>query len=131
MEILIILALVIVTILIVGYPFVSLQAFATNGLKFETPTDYDDLYVARETVFDALKDLQFEFATGKLSQKDYDALRVRYEAQAADVLRQIDTLKPRAKKAGTAKSVAARACPRCGTAVSGGNQFCTSCGAKL
>lgn len=126
MEILIILALVILVILIVGYPLVTFQPLHNNGLRTDSLTEYEDLYGAREAAFEALRDLQFEFATGKLSQRDYDSLRVRYEAQAADILRQVDALKPRAKKG----AAGAKHCTRCGAPLGGNDRFCTKCGAR-
>ncbi|MBI4671224.1 MAG: zinc ribbon domain-containing protein [Chloroflexi bacterium] len=127
MEILIILALVVIVVLIVGYPLINPERYRDQGVRQETLPEYDDLYGARENVFDALRDLQFEFATGKLSTGDYEQLKARYEVQAADILQQIDALKP--KKAKPVQG--ARTCPRCNSAMSAQDKFCTKCGTKL
>ncbi len=126
MEILIILALVVAVILLVGYPLV-------NPLKYQelsatrVARDDGDLYGKREIVFEALRDLQFEFATGKLSSSDYEQLKTRYELQAAEVMQQIDALKPNKGK----NIQGARNCPRCNSAMTAQDKFCTKCGAKL
>ena len=41
----------------------------------------------------SLKDLDFDFETGKLSKEDYQGLRKKYEAETIDVLKQIDAEK--------------------------------------
>lgn len=126
MEIFIILALIVVVILIVGYPLVNPERYRAQGVP-QAANQYDDLYGARENTFDALRDLQFEYATGKLSSSDYEQLKARYENQAADILQQIDALQP--KKAKTAQG--ARTCPRCKATMSAQDKFCTKCGTKL
>jgi hypothetical protein len=127
MEVVVVLLLVIVVILILGYPIVNPQRYQNLVPQRNGAGGHQDLYTARETVFEALRDLQFEFATGKLSPTDYEALKARYEVQAAQVLQQIDVLQPRSKPG--AHSV--RECPRCGSAQNGQDKFCTKCGAKL
>ncbi len=126
MEILIILALIVAVILIVGYPMVNPERYREQGTP-QAANQYDDLYGASENTFDALRDLQFEYATGKLSSDDYEQLQARYQVQAADILQQLDALKP--KKAKSAQG--ARACPRCNSTMRAQDKFCTKCGTKL
>lgn len=126
MEILIILALVIAVILIVGYPLVNPARYREANAYANGSGRYDDLYGARENVFEALRDLQFEYATGKLSPADYEQLKARYEIQAAEILQQIDAVQPKAKTASGTRN-----CPRCHTALTASDKFCTKCGAKL
>lgn len=125
MELLIILLMVVVVVLIIGYPLVRQGQNGEPEVQSALPQNQSDLFGARESVFDALGDLQFEYATGKLSTEDYERFKARYEIQAADILHQIDTLKP--KKERTAKAV----CPRCNAAVGAQDKFCTRCGAKV
>jgi hypothetical protein len=125
MEILIILALVVIVILIVGYPLVNVDRYReANGQLVSS--QYDDLYGERENVFEALRDLQFEYATGKLSTSDYEQLQARYQAQAAGIMQQLDALKPKNKNA-----QGNRTCPRCQAVMSAQDKFCAKCGAKL
>lgn len=126
MEILLILALVIAVILIVGYPLVNPSRYRGESIPAGASTRYDDLYGERENVFEALRDLQFEYATGKLSTADYEQLKARYEVQAAGILEKIDAVQPRAKNTGGSRS-----CPRCHAVMSVQDKFCTKCGAKL
>ena len=48
------------------------------------------LYAQRDSAYVALRDLDFDFQLGKLSQNDYQALRERYKTRAALALQQID-----------------------------------------
>ena len=43
------------------------------------------LRAARSAVDDALRDLELDHATGKVSEDDYRLLRARYEGRAAEV----------------------------------------------
>ncbi|RIK33972.1 MAG: hypothetical protein DCC52_01895 [Chloroflexi bacterium] len=125
MESLFILALVSGVILLVGYPLIN-PARYRDANERAAPRHYDDLYSARENAFEALRDLQFEYATGKLSTADYEQLQARYQVQAADIMRQIDALEPDGARANVP-----RACPRCHAALSAQDKFCVKCGAKL
>ncbi len=44
----------------------------------------------RDTVYDKLRDLRFEFRSGKYSEGDYNAMRTSLENEAALVLAQIE-----------------------------------------
>lgn len=127
MEILLILALVIIVILIVGYPLTNPLRYQEQSIGSQLAIDDNDLYGKREIVFEALRDLQFEFNTGKLSSGDYEQLKGNYELQAAEILRQIDALKPNKNK----NAQGTRACPRCSSPMRAQDKFCTKCGAKL
>ena len=57
------------------------------------PTDHrgeEDLLAQRDAAYAAIKELEFEFHLGNLSQKDYDDLRARSRRRAADILRHLD-----------------------------------------
>lgn len=126
MEIFIILALVVAVILLVGFPLVNPLKYQESSTTHRVRDD-NDLYGKREIVFEALRDLQFEFATGKLSSNDYEQLKTRYELQAAQVMQQIDALKPNKGK----NVQGAHNCPRCNSVMTAQDKFCTKCGAKL
>jgi ribosomal protein L40E len=64
---------------------------------------------------DALRELEFDRQTGKISDSDYDSLKARYTAQALVVMR-----------AGTAA-----VCERCGPRPESDAQFCSNCGTAL
>jgi hypothetical protein len=54
--------------------------------------DARDLLVQKETLYAAIKELDFDYESGKLAIEDYQQARRGYELQAVDVLREIDRL---------------------------------------
>ncbi len=58
----------------------------------EDKTRLSYLYERKEVVYENLRDLNFEFKSGKFTQADYDSMRVGLEAEAARVLAEIEHL---------------------------------------
>lgn len=50
------------------------------------------LYERKDVVYENLRDLNFEFKSGKFTQDDYDAMRGSIEAEAARILAEIEKL---------------------------------------
>jgi hypothetical protein len=50
------------------------------------------LYERKEVVYENLRDLNFEFKSGKFTQADYDGMRTGLEAEAARILAEIEML---------------------------------------
>jgi hypothetical protein len=50
----------------------------------------DQLMERRDTIYDNLRDLRFEYRSGKYSEGDYEAMKVSLENEAAMVLAEID-----------------------------------------
>jgi hypothetical protein len=53
-------------------------------------TKLDQLLERRDTIYDNLRDLKFEFRAGKYSEDDYELMKVSLENEAAAVLTEID-----------------------------------------
>jgi hypothetical protein len=105
----------------------------------------------KQSLLVALKDLESERDTGKLSEADFVELNARYRARARVVLKELDAqiaphrdeakalLKaasevalPGSVPSETAADVAATAsCPKCSTVNDADAAFCKKCGAKL
>lgn len=49
-----------------------------------------DLLAQKEAAYSALKDLEFDYRTRKLSAEDYEELRAIYRVEAAEVLKAMD-----------------------------------------
>lgn len=64
---------------------------------------------------DALRELEFDRQTGKISDADYEPLKARYTEQALAVMRAGDT----------------SVCERCGPSPEQDAEFCSRCGAAL
>jgi hypothetical protein len=55
-------------------------------------TRLDQLLERRDTIYDNLRDLKFEFRAGKFSEGDYEETRKALETEAAMVLSEIEKL---------------------------------------
>jgi len=127
MDILLIATIFFVTLLVLGYPLINAQKYqsadATHGNR-----QLDLLENARVQTLDAIRDLQFDHQTSKLSDADYQSLRTQYEFQAAKILQQLDAIKGAPKKLNASGK---RNCPRCHTSNDASDKFCVKCGNKL
>jgi predicted nucleic acid-binding Zn ribbon protein len=113
----------------------------------------------RESVLAALRDLDFDFKTGKVSEEDYQPLRAQLLAEAAQYIEsekntdeKLEALIQARRKApqkikcehcGTPMEADQKfcskcgtvakteACPSCGKKIRVGDTFCSSCGTKI
>ena len=53
-------------------------------------TKLDQLLERRDTIYDNLRDLRFEYRSGKYSEGDFEAMKTALENEAAMVLAEID-----------------------------------------
>lgn len=93
-------------------------------------------------IYENLRDLQFEFRVGKLSESDYQKTKLDLQRELARVLAEIDALQPaQAIQAKVAKAPAsaghvagngakpdAHVCPSCGAKFPQAMKFCGECG---
>jgi hypothetical protein len=84
-------AIVIGAVLFVAWPLVSPEAEPEPGLS-----DADRLRLAaaerRDEAYAALRELDLDVRTGKITADDVDIERARLRAQAAEALRELDRL---------------------------------------
>jgi hypothetical protein len=78
------LALAIATLLFMFYIQPDASDLAPHRSKL------DQLMERRDTIYDNLRDLRFEFRSGKYSEGDYNAMKVSIENEAAVVLTEIE-----------------------------------------
>src|SRR6202795_3353731 len=52
----------------------------------------DQLLERRDTLYDNLRDLRFEFRSGKYAENDYEAMKTSLENEAALILAEIDQI---------------------------------------
>jgi cytochrome c-type biogenesis protein CcmH/NrfG len=79
------------TVVYLGYPILRRErSYAPDQL--EGLAAAQELRAEKDTLLGALKDLEFDQASGKLSPEDYGAMRSKYEARAMAVLQELDTL---------------------------------------
>ena len=110
--------LVVGTVLALGMlSFVLYPLFMTGSLtppaSRGNPRDSED--VARNPALEALREIEFDRETGKLSDADYTALRTEYTQRAVEVMRAGDAV----------------VCPKCGPRPEKDAVFCSNCGVPL
>ena len=101
--------------------------------------DPDDDFSPRAVALRALKEIEFDRATGKLSDVDYEVLKARYTTEALAALR-ADATGGGMRDAGGVVSEAASSpasriphpvCSNHGTRPESDAQFCSECGRRL
>jgi rRNA maturation endonuclease Nob1 len=106
----------------------------------------------KEDVYAAIKEMDFDFGMGKISEQDYQELRDEYKSKAVDILKELDTedrgddldaaieleVQQLRKQIGIKEEQSAREtseqinfCPKCGGKVDPNDNFCRGCGMKL
>jgi cytochrome c-type biogenesis protein CcmI len=101
-------ALAVASLCFVLYPLFRADISVANR-RSRDATQHQSLAV------DALRELEFDRQTGKISDSDYEPLKARYTAQALAVMR-----------AGNAP-----VCEKCGPRPESDAQFCSRCGSPL
>ena len=98
--------IILIALLILGaFVFVFRPLFSVKNGRWWQPEagqvsfTLDELVARRDAIYAALKDVEFDQETGKLASEDYQIVRARYMAEAAQVLRQLDRLTPEAEAA--------------------------------
>jgi hypothetical protein len=80
---------------VAAFIYVFLPSRDTETGVAKTRVTY--LYERKEVVYENLRDLNFEFKSGKFAQDDYDGMRIGLEAEAARIMAEIDVLESAAK----------------------------------
>jgi hypothetical protein len=99
-----------------------------------SPTAHLDQRKAQ--IYENLRDLQFEYRLGKLSDADYQKTKVDLQRELAKVLAEIDTVQPaQVKAAATAPESKpkpdGKTCPYCGAKFPLSLKFCGACGKAM
>jgi hypothetical protein len=89
---------------------------ASRGGNAIAPPELED--TPRGQALIALKEIDFDRATGKLSDADYEELKARYSARALALLDAVE-------------ATGAPACPSCGAVLVKESLFCELCGAAV
>lgn len=138
----------------VGYPLWLKRSKAVYLLKGDR-NEKGELSLRKESLYATIKELDFDYKTGKLSAEDYQELQNKYRERALALLREMekggllgtieDSLEEeirakrrlaaeKAEEGDTpAKREAAKVlfCPSCGKGCAVGDRFCPYCGKRL
>jgi len=114
-------------------PTTGLDAGEAEEAGADEGDDPDDDLSPRAVALRALKEIEFDRATGKLSDADYDALKQKYTAEALVALRaERGTLTPGASPGiAEPRAVTRPQCPTHGPRPETDAQFCSECGRRL
>ena len=154
MAIALALAMALIAVMIVLEPLLraaSGRAVVAAEPIFSDSDDEDDpALIRRDRALAALKEIEFDRATGKLSDDDYGRMKTQFTAEALDALRAADaaaaasapTLPPShpptddaieqlITAARTKATAQRRFCLECGAPTPGAGKFCLECGTPL
>lgn len=127
----------IAALLAVGVIVFILAVRAKDLPEPEPVSPFQHLDERKAAIYDNLRDLQFEYRVGKLSDNDYQQTKKDLQRELAGVLAEVDRLKLQLSNNGAAPPAppALRAdpllCPHCGARFPQPLKFCGECGKQM
>src|SRR5712691_2171466 len=111
--------LLVATILVVAITVYFTLAVRPQDLPaVEPPSPTRHLEERKAAIYENLRDLQFEYRVGKLSDVDYQQTKTGLQKELAGVLEQIEQMRPAAgakpAKPAPPVTVGIKKCPHCG-----------------
>jgi hypothetical protein len=112
-------------------------AAGDDDLDLEDPTESD---APKVRALLALREIEFDRATGKLAEEDYVRLKAKFESDAIAAIRAEDQVAMEATRPASdraeevirrARQQGGRVCPTCGPRPESNAVFCSSCGRSL
>ncbi len=135
MTVFIAILLTVLTSAFIIYPLFKQRSPLAGSLEDEK---LRELHSRRDTSYSMLKELEFDFQSGILTEEDYRNLEARYKRKAISILRNIDGLESGTeveeeieRQVQELRRRQGRYCSQCGAKCQEGDRFCPSCGAKL
>ena len=127
--------LTVLTFVFVAYPLFRQRSRSPDAVD---DARFRELYSKRDTTYSMLKELEFDFQSGILTEEDYHDLEARYEKKAIAALRGIDNLKKGSqveeeieKQVSELRRSKGQFCTQCGAQYQEGDRFCSRCGKSL
>ncbi len=135
MTVFIALALTVLTFTFIVYPLFKRRSPSADSVEDEK---LQELHSKRDTTYSMLKELEFDFQSGILTEEDYRELEARYKGKAISILRGIDDSKGSTevedeieRQVLELRRGKGQFCPQCGARCQDGDRFCSHCGASL
>jgi hypothetical protein len=106
----------------------------------EPESPFHHLDDRKAAIYENLRDLQFEYRVGKLSDEDYQSTKRDLQKELAVVLSEVDKLKallsmngavPAPAPASKVENAAGTVCPACGAKFEKELKFCGECGKPM
>lgn len=99
---------------------------------------FEHLDERKAAIYENLRDLQFEYRVGKLSDEDYQSTKRDLQKELAVVLSEVDKLKAQLSMNGAVPAPASKVektggtvCPACGAKFEKELKFCGECGKAM
>ena len=107
--------------------------------QVEPVSPFRHLDERKAAIYENLRDLQFEYRVGKLSDADYQQTKLDLQKELAQVLAEVDRVKGELQLAPPAPSRPVTksnrhpvtVCPQCGAEFAEALKFCGECGAPI
>lgn len=122
-------------------PLVRLNPSSNAGLAVRDWSDLDETDSPKVRALTALSEIDFDLATGKLSEEDHAALKARYSEEALRAIeaeKKEDEIVAADNEDDLAETAISRAreftqgaCPVCDGGLEPGAAFCSSCGCSV
>lgn len=136
MELIVIMSIGLAAMFFALWPVMRGEVGQTGFLAFSSNGEREDLLREKEEAVGAVKEIEFDYVSGKLSSEDYSRLNSSYENRVIKLLKELDeydaddSLSQALEEQIDAvrKNRGARGCPKCGNPVAAGYKFCPACG---
>ena len=109
----------------------------TSDLPASEPeSPFQHLDERKAAIYENLRDLQFEYRLGKLSDADYQSTKKDLQQELAKVMAEVDRIKagqpqPAPSPKPAKKQPSSYACPSCGASFDKPLKFCGECGKPM
>ena len=135
--------IILASLITVGVIAFILSVRAKDLPQPEPVSPFHHLDERKAAIYENLRDLQFEYRVGKLSDQDYQQTKLDLQRELAGVMAEIDRVKaeiaagkipvpaPELVKAPTPKAPATYICPSCKTEFDQPLKFCGECGKPM
>lgn len=131
MDVVITALLILLPAVFVAWPFLSPAPIAPPQTSLSA-TDRRDAERQKSEAYAAIKEAEFDFEMGKLSEADLAILREKYAALAMTAISVLQAdLKPVSPRRSNKANVRIAFCPQCGNSVPKAANFCGACGTSL
>lgn len=135
MTIFIAILLTMLTFAFIVYPLFKPRQRPTGLVQSDK---LQELQFKRDVTYSMLKELEFDYQSGILSDEDYRELEAKYKQKGISILKSIDALEKASdveveieKQIMELRRGKKRFCPQCGAGYQEGDRFCSQCGTSL
>lgn len=129
------LVLAVLTFAFIAYPLFKRKPPPAGSVGDEK---LQELHSKRDTTYSMLKELEFDFQAGTLTEEDYQDLETRYKRKAISILKELDGSEKSTeideeieKQVRELRQSRGRFCTQCGESCQESDSFCSRCGASL